>query len=422
MRWIERSTASLLTAALAVALPVTNARAATRYVFVTSSEGTGNFSNWPGNLDGGLTGLAAANKICQNTAASSTIPAIAANAAAYRAWISTSTTDAFCNVLGFTGTKASACGGSYTNQKRGPWLRPDGTPWAGNLEALTSESEVYDLQFFDENGVDARFTDTQHWTGTGASGTVAADTCVDWGSADAGQFGSFGRAPITSGQFWTSWSASSCDSTYRLFCVEGAAGDPIPTDHGIGALAFITSTTGTGNLASWTGSGGSSGLAGADNVCRARALAADLPEPDSFVAWLSTTAVDAKDRITTNGPFRRVDGPMIASSKADLLDGLLATSLAVTDLGTYLPAPNAYTGTSIAGVDTGANCTNWTNPAINVGATFGQASLASNNWTTYFQTASCDTANHLYCFSNTLTLFREDFEKWKLARWSSTRP
>ena len=405
-----------------VALVAADAAAATRFVFVTSTVGTGDFSNWPGNLDGGLTGLAAANKICQNTAASSSIPAISANASAYRAWVSTSATDAFCNVLGFTGTKATNCGGSYTNQKRGPWLRPDGTPWAGNLEALTSESEVYDLEFLDEEGVDARLTETQHWTGTGASGTATEDTCLNWGSASGSELGEFGRAPITTGFFWTAWSASSCDNTFRLLCVEGAAGDPVPTDHGIGASVFVTSTTGTGNLASWTGSGGFAGLTGADNVCRARALVGDLPEPDSFVAWLSTSAVDAKDRITTDGPFRRVDGPMIASSKADLLDGLLATSLAVTELGTYLPGPNAYTGTSIAGVDTGANCTNWTNDAINVGATFGQASLASNNWTTYFQTASCDTPNHLYCFSNVLTLFREDFEKWKLARWSSTHP
>ncbi len=422
MRCIERSTASLLTILLAVAASATSARAATRYVFVTSSIGTGDFSSWPGNLDGGLTGLAAANKICQNTAAGSTIPAIAANASAYRAWVSTTTTDAFCNVLGFTGTKASSCGGSYTNQKRGPWLRPDGTPWAGNLEALTGENEVYDLELFDEHGVDARLADTQHWTGTGASGTVAADTCLDWGSASAGELGAFGRAPITTGQFWTSWSASSCDSSYRLLCVEGAAGDPVPPDHGAGALVFVTSTTGTGNLASWTGSGVSAGLTGADNVCRARALAADLPEPDSFVAWLSTTAVDAKDRITADGPFRRVDGPMIAGSKAELLDGLLATTLAVTELGTYMPAPNAYTGTSIAGVDTGANCSEWTVSASNVGATFGQASVWGNNWTQYFQTTACNSSKSLYCISNTLTLFREDFEKWKLARWSSTLP
>jgi hypothetical protein len=57
--------------------------------------------------------------------------------------------------------------------------------------------------------------------------------------------------------------------------------------------AFVTSVAGNGNLASWPLSGGGVGLAAGDNICRARAFIADLPNPGSYYAWLSTASTDA---------------------------------------------------------------------------------------------------------------------------------
>ena len=56
---------------------------------------------------------------------------------------------------------------------------------------------------------------------------------------------------------------------------------------------FVTSTSGTGDLSSWAGSGGLDGMAGADAVCRSWAAAASLPNAASYVAWISDGSTDA---------------------------------------------------------------------------------------------------------------------------------
>ena len=58
-------------------------------------------------------------------------------------------------------------------------------------------------------------------------------------------------------------------------------------------LAFVTSVTGTGNLSSWPDASGSTPLARADAICRARAAAGGLANADTFRAWLSTGTTDA---------------------------------------------------------------------------------------------------------------------------------
>ena len=50
--------------------------------------------------------------------------------------------------------------------------------------------------------------------------------------------------------------------------------------------AFVTSVAGNGNLASWPLSGGGIGLAAGDNICRARAFIADLPNPGSYLSLI----------------------------------------------------------------------------------------------------------------------------------------
>lgn len=64
-------------------------------------------------------------------------------------------------------------------------------------------------------------------------------------------------------------------------------------------IAFVTSTTGNGNLSTWSDATGT-GLAAADSVCMARALAAGLPNgtvAGSYVAWMSDANNDAYCRV-----------------------------------------------------------------------------------------------------------------------------
>ena len=89
-----------VTVALATADPSTAAR---RRAWVTSVTGTGNLASWPDA--GGLGGLAAGDAICRARAAAAGLP----NANAYRVWLSTAATDAYCHVQGLTGKRSNQC-------------------------------------------------------------------------------------------------------------------------------------------------------------------------------------------------------------------------------------------------------------------------------------------------------------------------
>ena len=76
--------------------------------------------------------------------------------------------------------------------------------------------------------------------------------------------------------------------------------------------------------------------------------------PQSFVAWLSDSNVDARDRLTLEGvAYRRLDDYRVASSKADLLTFASGNtnSLHVDELGNYLTGETlAFTASDHAGV------------------------------------------------------------------------
>lgn len=72
---------------------------------------------------------------------------------------------------------------------------------------------------------------------------------------------------------------------------------------------FVTSTSQSGQLG---------GLSGADALCQTRANAGGLGS--TWKAWLSTSSVNAKDRVV-DATYVRLDGVVVASNKADLTDG-----------------------------------------------------------------------------------------------------
>ena len=215
--------------------------------------------------------------------------ALLPNASTYRAWLSTASTDAYCHVQGLTGEKAGGCDGSP--QPAGPWYRVNGTSaFTGTLDELTGpERVIYQSVRFNEPA--------------------------------------------------------------RLLCFEPGASEVTPISWNPAALAFVTSPYGNGNLSSWPSAGGASGIEAGDEICRNLAEAAHLPAPESFVAWLSTTTIDAADRLTLAGvAYRRVDGFRIAASKAALLANGPALSLHVDETGSYIAAiPSTLTGTDETG-------------------------------------------------------------------------
>jgi hypothetical protein len=402
-------------AATALAAP---AAAVKRRAFVTSISGTGNLSTWPGAT--GATALERADNICRSRAAAGALP----NAATYRAWLSAGTTDAYCHVQGLAGTKAGGCGGAAL-PGAGPWFLANGiSNFTGTLEELVGpERVIFRPVMLDEfqNAVDTDYFTRQIWTGTFPTGAGGED-CSDWTTSALASPGAYGDA-LGSANTWTRFTNSSCEDSHRLLCLEPGASETVTLGWSPGALVFVSSVAGSADLSTWAESGGAVGINAGYAICAQLASAAHLPDPDSFVPFLSTPAVDARDRLTTDGPFRRVDGYAVANTLADLLDGANQNSLHVYEDGRYADDDlRVWTGTSADGTGSASGtCGGWTENASGFGVT-GKASAARMGEWTDINAFTCAEPQNLYCFSNAITLFWDGFESGGTARWSATAP
>lgn len=400
--------------ALSLAAP---SRAEVRRAFVTSTRGGGALQDWSDSA--GVGGLAGGDNICRAHAAVAGLP----NALTYRAWLSDSTTDAWCHVQGLTGTKDSACNGDPL-PGAGPWMQVDGTtPFLGSLaEATGLPAVIYNPVQFDESGVEVSDSGSFAWTGTGRDGRALGSTCSGW-TTSSGTFGELGDATTTIG-LWTDLGTGFCTEELRLVCLEPGAGDPVAIDRSPASIAFVTGSYGSTDLGSWPQAGSATGIDAGDAICRQFALDAGLPVPESFVAWLSDSAHDARDRIVSNGPFVRLDGIRIADTKDDLLDGVANSSLHIQQEGTsLLGAGQVATGTLADGTASGSDCDGWT-AATAFQVTAGSSSSARTGQWTDSYTPECGSSGwYLYCVSNALVIFWDGFEQTgDTSRWTLSRP
>jgi hypothetical protein len=325
-----------------------------RQAFLTSTTGSANLSTWPGAQ--GKAGLEAADAICQTHAVAAGL------SGTFAAWLSTDQDDAYCRVQKLRGKKATACGQSAVPKMAGPWVRTDGIPWAGRIEQLTEAQNlhVYSPLLLDEHGAPAQHTG--FFSNTTASGEydVQQDaSCDGWTNGSDRSTVGVGSGAVT-GAGWTrpGGGEPECATPQSLACLETEPGPPLSFPGVSGKVVFVTTGVGTGNIASWAESGGVAGIAGADAVCRAQALATARPNAPAYKAWLSAGASKAIDRILSNGPWVRADGMKLADTKAELESGLLQTALNVTGSGAYLSSGGAWVG------KTGANCQDWQSAAI----------------------------------------------------------
>lgn len=152
--------------------------------------------------------------------------------------------------------------------------------------------------------------------------------------------------------------------------------------------AFLTSTAGYGVLGEWADAGGNTGLAAGDAICVARATAANLPDPQTFVAWLSDSNDDAYCRLqgfggkksancgqatlpTGAGPWQRSDGlPFMG-----VIDQIATTQAVYTpmnrdEFGHEVGSEALYTGTHADGTASARNCGDWkSNADVDIGDT-----------------------------------------------------
>lgn len=156
-------------------------------------------------------------------------------------------------------------------------------------------------------------------------------------------------------------------------------------------LAFVTSQTYNGNLG---------GLVGADSQCQARATAAGLP--GTYRAWLSTSSVDAIDRID-EATYYKIDGSLLAYNKYDLTDGTISSPISRTELNQIVVTGNgldrAYTGTNADGTVNTSNCNNWTAGSISYAGRWGDVLMINSFWSSR-GASSCNVARRLYCFQS----------------------
>ena len=151
---------------------------------------------------------------------------------------------------------------------------------------------------------------------------------------------------------------------------------------------FATSSKHTGDLG---------GLAGADAICQTRASAAGLG--GTYVAWLSTSTVDAISRLGAARGWVRPDGRPVFDTQADLLAGHVLYPPRLDETGADLLRASVTTGTGRDGRRStgGTTCGDWT--VANTGlVAIGEDSVASGGFTLTGINATCDTPRSFYCF------------------------
>lgn len=158
-------------------------------------------------------------------------------------------------------------------------------------------------------------------------------------------------------------------------------------------LVFVTSSIYAGSF----GTGAVGGTPG-DQQCLSAAASSGNPSllGRTFRAWLSTVNVPAKDRLTpSKGPYRRLDGRMVASNFTVLTSGNLESAIALTEGGGTLLLDNVWTGTKFDGSQGGDSCESWT--ATTGMGQIGHANEKDARWTQDDIGVSCASAAHLYC-------------------------
>ena len=170
----------------------------------------------------------------------------------------------------------------------------------------------------------------------------------------------------------------------------------------ISYTVFLTSDGYSGDLVSEAtalGFGGGTGLQAGDFICNIHAQSASLD--GSYVAWLSDSITDAKDRLPIGSePFVKVNGDLVALDIFDLLDGLLLVSPIDLDENDVFFSVPVWTGTFEDGFASSEHCDNWTHPGVDgsgINGLFGLSSALSGTWTDTSPIV-CGALNHLYCF------------------------
>lgn len=169
-----------------------------------------------------------------------------------------------------------------------------------------------------------------------------------------------------------------------------------------GLRVFVTSLRYSADLR--TAGGQATGLASADAICQTLADAAAIG--GTFRAWISTTAVDAIEHITGNGPWYRMDGQLAFPNRATLGTTPLVPIMIDEKGGFPDPFYESWTGTALGGYlaplgsRQSVTCWDWTSTvdSTQVGGVVGDIDASGASWTELATGYCSPFRRRLYCF------------------------
>jgi hypothetical protein len=236
---------------------------------------------------------------------------------------------------------------------------------------------------YDEAGND--IASQKVWTGSLWNGEPAFGTqnCSDWDSRSG--LGSYGFSDQNTAHWLFFSDIGACNTEARLYCLNPAIATP-PTSEN--ARVFVSSETYTGNLG---------GRTGADAKCQSLAEVAEIG--GTWVAILSDSVINAKDRIIFTGELLNMADEVVASSATDLWDETIQHSINYTEKGILADSGTVWSSTDWTGkADNGSGtmCNNWTSES----GVSGTAAIGSTNahWI-WKETKNCSNSYRIYCFS-----------------------
>lgn len=145
-----------------------------------------------------------------------------------------------------------------------------------------------------------------------------------------------------------------------------------------------------------TAGNGVDGLDGADRLCTTAATAAGLG--GMWTAWLSSSTVDARDRIEHDGPWYLVDHTtLVATNRAALFTSPSHAINLTEHQAQPAGAENVWSGTAADGTATANTCLDWTTQSSSSLGMSGLRVSTTASWTAYGDAPCNLTGFRLYC-------------------------
>ncbi len=237
--------------------------------------------------------------------------------------------------------------------------------------------------------------------GPGAGGVISADAGISCGTTCSATYAYGAAVTLTAtpdaNQSFVGWSGAGCAGKGRCSFTITSDTTAVATFSPAPNIVFVTSTTHNAALG---------GLAGADTLCKERAQAAGLS--GTYQAWLSTSTVNAKDRLGTASGWVRPDGKPVLNHAGDIASNRFFYPVRLDESGTDVGNVWVWTATSSDGARVAyadsTTCADFTTatPDPTRYVYSGLASSVGVEFTSR-NLLNCDSELHLYCFGTDRT-------------------